>query len=68
MPVAYYKCTKCQRTFDRYEEAVACEDGHLVPVEVRVVSYTSVKPFPFSVEVAFSNGEKRIYNSADLGG
>ena len=67
MPIAYYKCAKCLHTFDTYEGALMCEKSHLRPVYVKAVLYT-VKPYPFSVEVKFNNGEKRIYNAQDLGG
>jgi hypothetical protein len=46
---------------------VQCEAGHLRVVSAREVQYT-VKPYPFTVEVAFNNGEKRIYRAEDLGG
>jgi len=67
VPVAYFRCLKCKRTFDTFEGAQGCEDAHLRPKSVKAVEYT-VRPFPYSVEVKFNNGEKRIYNAQDLGG
>lgn len=67
MPIARYLCEKCKRTFDCFEKAIACEDSHLVPVEARVISY-SIKPYPYSVEITFSDGSKGIYNAESLGG
>jgi len=66
MPVPFYKCAKCGRTFDNYEDAEACEDGHLTVTSARVLSYT-IRPYPYTVEVTFNNGEKRVYYSEDLG-
>ena len=67
MPIPFFKCGKCGRTFDTFEGALACEEGHLIPTSVSVKSY-SMKPFPYSVEITFESGEKRIYNAEDLGG
>ena len=67
MPLTFYKCVKCKHTFNSYKEAKDCEDAHLRPVSARAVEYT-IKPFPYSIEVKFNNGEKRIYNAQDLGG
>ena len=67
MPLTFYKCFKCYRTFDNYEDAVKCEKAHLCPVYVKATAYT-IQPYPYSVEVKFNNGEKRIYNAQDLGG
>jgi hypothetical protein len=67
MPDIFYRCSKCRRTFDSYKEAQDCEKAHLRPVSAKAVQYT-IKPYPYSVEVKFNNGEKRIYNAEDLGG
>lgn len=67
MPICKFLCEKCKRTFDSYEKAIACEDGHLVPVEVSAASYT-IKPYPASVEITFSNGQKGIYIAESLCG
>lgn len=67
MPIPFFKCEKCKKTFDSYDGAEACENSHLLPIEVSVKSY-SLKPFPYSVQITFHNGEKRIYNAEDLGG
>ncbi|MDR0905499.1 MAG: hypothetical protein LBN00_04910 [Oscillospiraceae bacterium] len=66
-PLIFYRCPKCKREFNVRQEAVQCEAGHLRVVSAREVQYT-VKPYPFTVEVAFNNGEKRIYRAEDLGG
>ena len=67
MPVPFFKCVKCGRTFDSFEGAEACENAHPYPVSVEIKSH-SIRPFPYSVEITFSNGERRIYNAEDLGG
>jgi len=67
MPIEFFRCEKCRREFDRREDAVKCEDGHLLPVAVEVKQYTT-KPYPYSVIVTFSNGEKLVYNAEKLGG
>ena len=67
MPIPFFRCEKCNREFDSLEGAEECEDAHLVPVEVRVKRYT-VKPYPYSLEVMFSDGKVRIYNAESLGG
>jgi hypothetical protein len=65
-PIIFYRCAKCGCAFDDYTEAKACESAHLIPVSVEVKQY-AVQPFPYSVEVTFNNGEKRIYNAEALG-
>lgn len=67
MPIPFYRCEKCRREFDSIEGAKACEDAHLTVVSATVKTY-SIRPFPYSLEITFNNGEKRIYNSEDLGG
>jgi hypothetical protein len=67
MPLTYYKCVKCLRAFDTYDDAQRCEKAHLRPISVEAVKYT-IKLYPYSIEVKFNNGEKRIYNAEDLGG
>lgn len=67
MPISFFRCDKCRKTFDSYEDAEACEDAHLRPVAVEVKSY-STRPYPYSVEITFYNGEKHIYNAENLGG
>jgi hypothetical protein len=65
-PMVFYRCVKCGCTFNTYEEAKACEAAHIIPVSVKVKQHT-VRSFPYSVEVTFNNGEKRIYNADNLG-
>jgi len=67
MPLTYFKCAKCYHTFNTYEDALKCEKGHLRPVYAKAIKYT-IEPYPYSIEVKFNNGEKRIYNAQDLGG
>lgn len=67
MPIPFFRCEKCRREFPSRQEAEQCESAHLIPVSAAVKNYTT-KPFPYSVEITFSNGEKRIYNAEDLGG
>ena len=66
MPLTYFKCKKCFRTFDTYGEARSCEKAHLRPVSAKAAGYT-IKPYPYTIEVTLNNGEKRIYNAEDLG-
>jgi hypothetical protein len=67
MPIVFFRCDKCGRQFDSFDEAERCEAAHLAPVSVKALRY-SVKPYPYSIEVSFGGGEARIYNAADLGG
>ena len=67
MPIEFYRCAKCRREFERREDAEKCENGHLLPVSVTVKLYT-IKPYPYSVIVTFSNGETQVYNAENLGG
>jgi hypothetical protein len=67
MPTAFYRCDKCGKEYGSHKGAKRCEASHLEPVSVKAIRYT-IKPYPYSVEVVFGNGEKRIYNAADLGG
>lgn len=69
MPVMIkrYRCKDCGREFDSCKSAKLCEDAHLQPVSVMPLTYT-VKPYPYKVEVSFSNGERHIYNAEELGG
>jgi len=67
MPIARYLCSKCKCEYKSYKAAKACENGHLKPVSARAIKYT-IRPYPYSLEVTFNNGEKRIYNAQDLGG
>ena len=52
MPIPFFKCEKCKRTFDRFEDAEGCEAVHLPPAAVEVKSY-SIRPFPYSVDITF---------------
>jgi hypothetical protein len=67
MPITYFKCAKCLHTFDTHKEARDCEKSHLRPVSAKAIKYT-IKPYPYSIEVTFNNGEKHIFNAQDLGG
>ena len=67
MPMTFYRCVKCRREFDSHRDAHDCEAAHPEPVAVKNAQYT-VKRWPYSVEVTFDDGSKRIYNAADLGG
>ena len=59
-PLVFYRCSKCRREFDCREKAQDCEDNHLTVTSARVQGY-GVHPYPYAVEVTFSNGEMRIY-------
>jgi uncharacterized CHY-type Zn-finger protein len=67
MPITFYRCYKCHREFDNFKAAKNCENAHLTPVSVKVVRYT-IRQYPYSVEITFNNGERRIYNAEDSGG
>jgi len=67
MPLISYRCRKCNREFDNYQDAKNCETSHPQPVSIRNVNYT-VKSWPYQVEVTFNDGTKRIYNADDLSG
>jgi len=66
-PLVFYRCPKCMHMFDIRAEAVACEASHLIPVSVKAKRFT-IKPYPYTVEVTFNNGEKKDYNAESLGG
>jgi hypothetical protein len=67
LTVITYECVKCRRAFNSYDEARECEKSHPRLLSAKTVRYT-VRPYPYSIEVGFSDGEKRIYNSQELGG
>ena len=67
MPITHYLCSKCRREFNNFKSAKVCENAHIKPVSAKAIEYT-IRPYPYSLEVVFDNGEKRIYNAQDLGG
>ena len=67
MPLTFYRCRKCRREFNTFQDAKDCEKAHPEPVSVRNMAYT-IKKWPYQVEVTFDDGSKRIYNADDLGG
>ena len=67
MPIPFWRCEKCRREYDSLEKAESCESGHLIPIEVSVKSY-SIRPYPYSLEITFSDGEAKTYNAEDMGG
>jgi hypothetical protein len=68
LKVIKYRCKYCGRQYDSYAAAKICEGKHLTPVSVKAELYTVAANYPYKVEVTLSNGERRIYNAADLGG
>ena len=67
IPLLFYRCRKCKREFDNFQDAKNCETAHPHPVAIRNVSYT-IKYWPYQVEVTFNDGSKRLYNADDLSG
>ena len=67
MPLTFYRCKKCKREHNDFKDANDCEMTHLEAVSVKNVKYT-IRNWPYSVEVTFSDGSKRIYNAEDMGG
>ena len=67
MPLISYRCRKCKREFNNFQDAKNCETAHPQPVAIRNVSYT-IKYWPYQVEVTFNDGSKRLYNADDLSG
>ena len=67
MPLTFYRCLKRKREFDNERDAHNCEAAHPEPVAVRNIQYT-IKRWPYSVEVTFNDGSKRVYNADDIGG
>ena len=67
MPISFWRCAKCRREHDSFESAEKCENGHLIPVEVSIKNH-SIRPYPYSLEVTFSDGKAKIYNAEDMGG
>lgn len=60
MPIPFYRCEKCRREHDTLEGAEKCEAAHLTVISARVKGY-GIYPYPYEVEVVFSNGETRVY-------
>lgn len=67
MPIPFFRCEKCRKEFNSYEDAEKCENSHLVPIEVSIKTH-SFRPYPYSLEVLFSDGKAKIYNAEELGG
>jgi len=67
MPLIFFRCRKCKREFNSFQDAKDCEMKHLRPVSVSVVQYT-IKDWPYQVEVLFDDGSTRLYNADDLSG
>jgi len=65
MPLIFFRCRKCKREFNNYQDAKNCEMAHPQPVSIRNVSYTA-KHWPYQVEVTFNDGSKRLYNADNL--
>lgn len=66
MPIPFFRCEKCRREFDSREGAERCEDAHPTPVSAVVAGY-GIHPYPYSLEVTFSDGKSRIYNAENMG-
>lgn len=60
MPLIFFRCEKCRREFPSREAAEKCEAAHLTAVSAKVKSH-GIHPYPYAVEVTFSNGETREY-------
>jgi len=67
MPLIFYRCRKCNREFNNFQEARDCETAHPQPVSVKNVQYT-IKSWPYQVEVLFNDGSKRLYSADDMNG
>jgi len=65
MPLTFYRCRKCKREFNNFRDAKNCETAHPEPVSVKNVQYT-IKHWPYSVEVTFNDGSKRVYYAENL--
>lgn len=60
MPLVFYRCARCRREFDKLEGAQGCEDSHAGVLKAAAKLYT-VDPYPFTIDVQFSDGQSRVY-------
>jgi len=67
MPLVFFKCRKCKREFNNFQDAKNCEMSHLQPVSVRIVQYT-IRDWLYQVEVLFDDGSTKLYNAEDMSG
>lgn len=65
MPRTYYRCSKCNKEFNQYDDAVACERSHLSVKKARAKRFT-VGAYPFTIEVTFSDGKTKTYILEDM--
>jgi len=65
MPISFYKCKYCFRTYNYRKDATKCEKSHPYIVKAKAVEYMHRDVHPLIVEVEFDNGDKRMYISKD---
>lgn len=54
-------CPICEGVWDTKEDAKQCKETHLEPEEVLRIDYHKGTPYPIGYELAFPDGETRIY-------
>ena len=63
-PLIFYKCSKCKKVLDTFNEAKRCELSHLSVVSVRETEY-KYGAYPFRVVLTFPDGKEREYEIVD---
>ena len=61
----FFRCSKGRREFDPFESAIACEESHREVVTAKAKQYT-VSPYPFMIEVTFTDGDTKDYIADDM--
>lgn len=65
MPIPFYRCAKCGREHGKREDAARCEKAHLAVKKARALRYT-VSPYPYTIEVTFTDGVVKTYRFDEL--
>lgn len=64
-PITFYRCPKCKREFNHYDDAADCERSHPGVKRARAKQYT-VGQYPFTIDVTFADGNTKIYVLEDM--
>lgn len=65
MPLIFYRCALCKREFDDLDAAKDCEASHAKVKKASAKLYT-IGPYPFTIEVQFSDGKTKSYILEDM--
>lgn len=66
--ITKYECARCLFLYDVEQDAIDCEDAHLLPMSVDDATWTrddNTAVYPVSVSIAFSTGGPITYNRVD---